>query len=116
MIRSSSLVRIEPKKRLMIALFEKGKVVKASSSKKVSYYKKEVWQIPVLPPFPRGPKEGRSSLSSGWKIVRLPDAEFLPSIVDQKDTRYCLYDRSKGQTPEQCISPGDFLMRSIRPG
>lgn len=76
-----------PKKRPMTMVIKKCPESKASSSKKVSYGKKEAKQLPVLPPFLCGVEEGSGS---PWVVgeiscIFLPEVKFLPSVTDHKD-------------------------------
>lgn len=90
----------------MIAVVEKHNGVKASSSKKASYDRKETKAVPVLPPFPCRAKKAVTLLEEWVKdrIIRLLDVEFLSSFSNQKDVKFCLYYRRKGHTLEQCVS------------
>lgn len=67
--RSSSLIRSTLMKRPIIADVEKNKRVKASSSKRISYGKKEIRRCPILPPFLCGMKKPHLYLSNGLRIV-----------------------------------------------
>lgn len=83
--RSSSLIRPTWKKRPMIAVAEKDKAAKASSSKKIPYSKKGTW-IPRLVTIVKRRGESDSSLRvlEKWEHHLLAKGGVPFSTIDQK--------------------------------
>lgn len=89
-------------------------------------------QLPLLSPFPCGAKKAASLLDQRVKdrVIHLLEVEFLHSLSDQKDVKYCLYHRieqcatfkrifdekhkaGKILSQEGAVSISDFLFLSI---
>lgn len=85
----------------MIIVVEKNKGANTSTSKNLSYNKREKKGDSCPSPFSWGAKKA-TALEQRIKnnVIRLLEAEFLPSATYQKDPRYCPY-HIKGRTLEK---------------
>lgn len=114
---SSSMIRSVRKKRLMIAIVEKNMGPKTSSSKMTPYNKRENNLFPIFPPFLMERETlspfGAMDLGHRYSLV---ESKSLPSVVDQKDLRYCPHQRKKGHMLEQCLTFGNIFNEKHKVG
>lgn len=91
------MIRSVPKKRPIIAIVEKSKGAKGSSSRKMPYKKPDVSHPST---FSLRSKEAAALLEQRIKdnVIHLPQVEFAASLEDVKDLKGCPFHRKKGDS------------------
>lgn len=93
--------RSEPKKRPMIVAISMGNGAKAYSSNKTSYGMRRPDNSHFSLPFLYCEPKKATALLEQWvndRVICLTEEEYVPSLADQNDARYCLYHKRKGHT------------------
>lgn len=113
---SIPIVQSTPKKRSIVAILEKDKGTKASTSKKPAYDMRKTRQYPVLPPFLCAVKKAAALLEQWvkYQVINLPKVEYPPSLAYQKGVRYCPYHRRMVLRSSNASTSEGFSMRSKR--
>lgn len=105
-LKSSSMIRFHLKKRPIIAVVEKNKGAKSSSSKIMTYNRRENQMIPIFPHFPCVAKKAVALLEQ-WindNVIHLLEVELFASVTELNDPRHCHFHKKKGHSLEQCVT------------